>query len=142
MPHSEDEPDDTYDVGYGKPPQASRFQKGQSGNPKGRPKKPKVETIDVGEVLDGPMQATMAGRSRPMQGFEIAVRRLVPSILKKDLRATIKFIRLCEAYNLLKATPSPHQGGVVFAPRGMTPQEWVNSQIEKDGSPSSRGEED
>ena len=27
-----------YDVGYGKPPSASRFKKGQSGNPRGRPK--------------------------------------------------------------------------------------------------------
>ena len=27
-----------YDVGYGKPPTASRFKKGQSGNPRGRPK--------------------------------------------------------------------------------------------------------
>jgi Family of unknown function (DUF5681) len=27
-----------YEVGYGKPPARSRFSKGQSGNPKGRPK--------------------------------------------------------------------------------------------------------
>ncbi len=27
-----------YEVGYGKPPEATRFRKGQSGNPKGRPK--------------------------------------------------------------------------------------------------------
>ena len=26
-----------YDIGYGKPPHASRFKKGISGNPKGRP---------------------------------------------------------------------------------------------------------
>lgn len=29
---------DPYEVGYGKPPAASRFRKGQSGNPRGRPK--------------------------------------------------------------------------------------------------------
>jgi Family of unknown function (DUF5681) len=28
----------TYDVGFGKPPRQSRFPKGHSGNPKGRPK--------------------------------------------------------------------------------------------------------
>jgi len=27
-----------YDVGYGKPPKGGQFQKGQSGNPRGRPK--------------------------------------------------------------------------------------------------------
>lgn len=32
------QPQPTYEVGYKKPPKASRFLKGQSGNPKGRPK--------------------------------------------------------------------------------------------------------
>lgn len=27
-----------YDVGYGRPPEETRFKKGQSGNPRGRPK--------------------------------------------------------------------------------------------------------
>ena len=37
-----------HDVGYGKPPEANRFQKGQSGNPKGRPKKaaPAAQNLD------------------------------------------------------------------------------------------------
>jgi len=33
-----DTPEQDYEVGYGKPPVASRFQPGQSGNPKGRPR--------------------------------------------------------------------------------------------------------
>ena len=38
-----------YTIGYGKPPEHSRFQKGQSGNKKGRPKGArnlKTETIE------------------------------------------------------------------------------------------------
>lgn len=36
-PHTDNE---SYAVGYGKPPAATRFKKGQSGNPRGRPPKP------------------------------------------------------------------------------------------------------
>ena len=31
--------EDRYDVGYGKPPKTTRFVKGRSGNPRGRPRK-------------------------------------------------------------------------------------------------------
>ena len=31
-----------YSVGYGRPPKASQFRKGQSGNPRGRPRTPKT----------------------------------------------------------------------------------------------------
>lgn len=46
------EDDDDYDVGYGKPPLHSRFQKGQSGNPHGRPKKNKSQSDLLKELLD------------------------------------------------------------------------------------------
>ena len=37
-PAPPDDPEPSYQVGYGKPPQATRFQPGKSGNPKGRPR--------------------------------------------------------------------------------------------------------
>jgi hypothetical protein len=37
--YDEKEALDSYEVGYGKPPKQTRFQKGTSGNPSGRPKK-------------------------------------------------------------------------------------------------------
>jgi hypothetical protein len=42
---------DTYAVGYGKPPKSTQFQKGQSGNSRGRPKKSQ-QPFDLGLILE------------------------------------------------------------------------------------------
>lgn len=42
---------DDYEVGYGKPPQAQRFQKGKSGNPGGRPRGDKTLATEVEKAL-------------------------------------------------------------------------------------------
>ena len=54
MPH--DETGD-YEVGYGKPPRHSRFVKGQSGNPRGRPAGAKNFTTLLEEALNEPVCA-------------------------------------------------------------------------------------
>lgn len=46
--------DEGYSVGYGKPPKHTRFVKGQSGNPRGRPRKPKPQPPRLSDaLLDG-----------------------------------------------------------------------------------------
>src|ERR1700730_14160510 len=67
-----------YDVGYKRPPVATRFKKGQSGNPGGKPKK-KSQELDPGKILQAidneEMIVTIEGRGKRMRKAEIHFRR-------------------------------------------------------------------
>src|SRR5882672_3737209 len=67
-----------YEVGYGKPPVATRFQKETSGNPSGRPKKISQE-LDPGMVLQSidseEIVVVEKGKRRRMTKAEIDFRQ-------------------------------------------------------------------
>ena len=53
-----------YEIGHGKPPQASQYKAGQSGNPKGRPKKNIYSSFaeDLFKELQSPVTYTENGK--------------------------------------------------------------------------------
>src|SRR5689334_24983502 len=53
-----------YEVGYGRPPRHTRFAKGQSGNPRGRPCGAKNFTTLLEEALNEPVTVTENGGRR------------------------------------------------------------------------------
>ena len=67
----------SYRVGYARPPLASRFQPGRSGNPKGRPKGAKNLDTLVREKLGSKVTVREGGRERRMSKGEIGVTKLV-----------------------------------------------------------------
>jgi hypothetical protein len=77
-------------VGYGKPPLPTRFQKGTSGNPSGRPKKI-PELLDPGDVLQSIDNEELVvvdnGRRKRMTKAEIHFRQLFTKAIKGDLKA-------------------------------------------------------
>jgi hypothetical protein len=87
-----------YEVGYSKPPQHTRFKPGQSGNPKGRPKRSKNLRSVLDEALFKKIAVTEDGRLRTMSRMEALVTALVAKGLKGDIRATESLLKLASHY--------------------------------------------
>ncbi|MBO6514869.1 MAG: hypothetical protein JJ974_12980, partial [Phycisphaerales bacterium] len=68
-------------IGYGNPPRHSRFQKGQSGNPKGRPKGSRNISKLVERALRKPITITEAGERRTLSRAEAIATRLISDAL-------------------------------------------------------------
>ncbi|MBN9437466.1 DUF5681 domain-containing protein [Bosea sp. (in: a-proteobacteria)] len=66
-----------YEVGHGRPPVATRFKPGQSGNPKGRPKASKNLSTLAREKLQAKVSVRENGRERRMSKAEIGVTKMV-----------------------------------------------------------------
>ena len=78
---------DDYEVGYGKPPAKTKFQKGKSGNPSGRPKlKNQPEKLDFLKALiaelKSPVTITEAGNKKKVTKGQLLAKALVAGALK------------------------------------------------------------
>src|SRR6516164_2754915 len=83
--NSDTEPAGDYAVGYGKPPRHGGFQKGRSGNPRGRPKGSKNFATLLAEALDEKVQVTEDGRRRRIAKRELVIKQLVNKSAAADL---------------------------------------------------------
>src|SRR5262245_12533366 len=59
---TDSEAEDEGTVGYGRPPRHTRFKRGQSGNPKGRPKGSKNIRSEVCQILTDPILVKVGGK--------------------------------------------------------------------------------
>ncbi len=73
-----------YEVGYGKPPMHTRFKKGASGNPKGRPKGSKNLATLLEKKLKQRVVVTEGGRRRSITKQEAMVKHLVNKAVSGD----------------------------------------------------------
>ena len=83
-----------YEVGYGKPPKATRFKAGTSGNPNGRPKCDRSHLGEiVSSVFEEPVKYRESGRARTASRREVALKVLVQRAINGDVCAADILLR-------------------------------------------------
>jgi len=83
-----------YDVGYRRPPKATRFKTGQSGNPKGRPRGSTNLATDLSAELNEQITVREGGQARRMTKQRALIKSLTAQALKGDVRATSALLAL------------------------------------------------
>jgi hypothetical protein len=76
-----------YEIGYGKPPPHTRFKKGQSGNPRGRPAGAKNLKTLLSEALNEMVVVTENGGRRKVTKRRAIITQLVNRSATADFRA-------------------------------------------------------
>jgi hypothetical protein len=85
-------------VGYGRPPKATQFKRGQSGNPKGRPKGTRPVGAVLQEILGQKIAVTENGRTRRLPALEVMLRRLANDAMRSEPVALKLILSLFDRY--------------------------------------------
>jgi hypothetical protein len=87
-----------YAVGYGRPPKATQFAKGESGNPRGRPKGTRTVGAMLQEILRQKIAVTENGKTRRLPALEVILRRLANDAMRSEPRALKLLLALNDRY--------------------------------------------
>ncbi len=71
-----------YEVGYAKPPKESQFQKGESGNPRGRPKGRKNHMTVLYQAMNETITITENNKRTTVTKFEAVMKQIMNQALK------------------------------------------------------------
>ena len=74
-----------YSIGYGKPPEETRFKPGRSGNPRGRPKNSRNYKTVMNKLLKERVKTEPLGWRQP--NIKVVMQKLVDQALEGDWRA-------------------------------------------------------
>jgi hypothetical protein len=85
-------------VGYGRPPVATRFKPGKSGNPRGRPKGARSVGAILQDVVRQKVSITENGKTRRVPVIEGMLRRLANAGLRGDARVVKLLLSLLDRY--------------------------------------------
>jgi hypothetical protein len=86
-------PDD-YKVGYKHPPKTAQFQKGKSGNPRGRPKHTRNLKTDLAEELSSRISITVQGKVATVSKQKAVIMASIARAIKGDMKAAAMIFNL------------------------------------------------
>lgn len=123
-------------IGYGRPPKASQFKKGQSGNPGGRPPKTAGHRSIAARVL-GEMQR-LSGQAKGTRvrytTLEVIIMTLKQLTASGHAAATALYMKCVARHGTQQAPDQPI--GYIVVPEALTREEWEAMYMPKDDPPA------
>ena len=107
----------SYEVGYAKPPKATQFQRGRSGNLRGKKRGQGNLIAAFKQVVQRKVSMKIGGESRIVTLAEAVLIKNFHAALQKDQAAMTNIMRLAEqAGELIDRTDKKQVGGFVAVP--------------------------
>jgi hypothetical protein len=124
---------DDYEVGYGKPPLETRFQKGQSGNARGRKPGSKNLASLVQAALDEPVLVNINGKRRRVSKLQAAFIQQANQAAGGDPRAVKLMIDILAGAQARDAGRDEDAAAKATAQRHKLALQALANRIETDG---------
>lgn len=103
-------------VGYKNPPRHKRYQKGFSGNPKGRPKGSQTSITILREVFNQMVRVTEGDTIRKITKAEALIKVLFVEATKGTRQYADVLLTICDSIQRLVENPLARPGAIVLIP--------------------------
>src|SRR5215468_1174210 len=103
----------SYEVGYRKPPRHTQFQKGQSGNPGGRPRRSRTVRLDELALYEAYRTTIVMedGHATPMPAVQAVLRSQLQNAASGNVRAQRDILAMIRTIELARKYTSLFEGG-------------------------------
>src|SRR6267154_2983140 len=123
---SSNEPEPTYEVGFGKPPEANQFRKGRTGNPRGKRQGEENTISAFKRIVSKRVKINDGEKVRTITLAEAVILKNIQAALQKNPFAMSNIFRLAEeAGEFVDFTDRKQVGGFIAVPEKMTMEEFI-----------------